>query len=451
MRTWLENRWEILSTNFWTLPAAMALAALVLCLGLVAVDTKVTIDFGGPLGWLNIGTIEGVRTLLATLVGSLVTVLALVFSITIVALTLAASQLGPRLLRSFMRDRSNQGVIGVFTATFLYTLIALLSVGRLEARGVVPHITVVGAFVLTTLSVAVLVYFIHHVSESIQAPNVIVGVAGELVDVVRRIYPQNDPENTPEEPSEPPREVWSREAGRATSTRSAYIQAINEGRLVSVAESRDLVLDVLVRPGDFIVEEGSLAVVYGEEPMDEETAESIRDAFFMGDRRTATQDVEYVLMQLVEIAVRALSPGINDPFTAMTCVDRIGAAMCVLASRVEPPRRLADGDGMLRVVLDRTDFEGIMDTGFRQIRQHGASQPAVLVRMLETLATIASAARTDTQRESVRKHADAVSRAAAGLPEELDRRDVEGRHNAVMSALGESDGSETGPLKESEA
>jgi uncharacterized membrane protein len=438
VRTWFENRWEILSTNFWTLPAAMALAALALCLVLVAVDTRITIDFGGPLGWLNIGTIEGVRTLLATLVGSIVTVLALVLSITIVALTLAASQLGPRLLRSFMRDRSNQGVIGVFTATFLYTLIALLSVGRLEARGVVPHITVVAAFVLTTLSVAVLVYFINHIAESIQAPNVVVAVSRELEGVIERLYPPNDPESAPEEPEEPSREIWSLEAGRVRSSRSAYIQALNEGRLLSVAESKGAVIEVVQRPGDFVTAGQTMAVVYGEEPLDDDALDAVRDAFYLGDRRTATQDVEYVLMQLVEIAVRALSPGINDPFTAMTCIDRIGSAMSLLASRGERPDRLGDGEGRLRVVLDRTDFDGTMDTGFRQIRQHGASQAAVLVRLMEALAMIAVAARTEAQRSSVLKHAAAVARAGQSLPDELDRKDVEGRHRAVLSALGDT-------------
>jgi uncharacterized membrane protein len=417
----------------------MALAALVLCLVLVAVDTRVTIDFGGPLGWLNMGSIEGVRTLLATLVGSLVTVLALVFSITMVALTLAASQLGPRLLRNFMRDRSNQTVIGVFTATFLYTLIALLSVGRLEARGVVPHITIVGAFALTTWSVAVLVYFIHHVSESIQAPNVVLAVARELESVIARLYPPYDPESAPEEPRDPSPDVWSREAGRVTSGRSAYVQAINEDHLVSVAAHHDLVVETGHRPGDFVVAGGTLAIVYGDTPIDEEKAGTLRDAFYLGDRRTATQDLEYVLMQLVEIAVRALSPGINDPFTAMTCVDRIGSAMALLAGRAERAERLGDEDGALRVVLDRTDFAGIMDTAFRQIRQHGASQTAVLIRILETLTTVAERARTDAQRDAVRKQVHATARAGEELPEELDRRDVAGRVGAVLSALGETD------------
>ncbi|MBD3367892.1 MAG: DUF2254 domain-containing protein [Candidatus Eisenbacteria bacterium] len=438
MRTWLENRLEILSTNFWTLPAAMAVAALALSLSLVSIDMRVTIDFGGPVGWLNIGSIEGVRTLLATLVGSLVTVLALVFSITIVALTLAASQLGPRLLRNFMRDRSNQGVIGVFTATFLYTLVALLSVGRLEARGVVPHITVFGAFVLTTWSVAVLVYFIHHVSESIQAPNVVLAVSRELEGVITRLFPPNDPEAAPEEPTKPPKDIWSREAGEACSPRSAYVQAINEGKLVSVAKAHDVVLDVELRPGDFVAAGQALASAYGDEPLEEDAREAIADAFFLGERRTATQDVEYVLMQLVEIAVRALSPGINDPFTAMTCIDRIGSALGLLMSRAERPRRLADDDGALRVVLDRTDFDGIMGTGLRQIRQHGSSQAAVLIRMLEVLARLGGTARTDEQRASIRKHADAVARAGEALSEESDRMDIVGRHRAVLAALGDT-------------
>jgi uncharacterized membrane protein len=188
MSTWVQNKWDLLKANFLFVPVAMSLALVAACLILSTLDARLDIPAGGPLAWLRGGDPEGVRSLLIALVGSLMTALSIVFSVTIVALTLAATQFGPRLLRSFMRDRSNQVVLGVFISTFLYCLLALRMVGRAEAPEQLPHLTVLGGFVLACIAFAVLIYFIHHMAQSMQAPRVVTAVAAELNHIIELTF-----------------------------------------------------------------------------------------------------------------------------------------------------------------------------------------------------------------------------------------------------------------------
>jgi uncharacterized membrane protein len=207
--------------------------------------------------------------------------------------------------------------------------------------------------------------------------------------------------------------------------------------LLAAATSGDLLVVSLHRPGDFVVEGECLARIHGAEP-DGEACRQIRSAFILGPRRTATQDPEFVLFELVEIAVRALSPGVNDPRTAMSCTDYIVAALCRLQERGMPRRVLADEEGRPRVWLDQTSFTGICNAGLDQIRQHGRTDVAVTARLLEGLAAVARRASTDEQREAVMRQARMVMRGARDLPEELDRQAIEERFALVEAALPES-------------
>jgi len=434
MKASLENRWEALRTNFWFVPAFMVAGAVALFAGLLTLDAAVATAGA----WVHFGTVEGIRVLLGVLIGSLATALSVVFSITIVALTLAASQLGPRLLRTFMRDRANQVTLGLFVSTFVYCLLTLVSIGKAEQRPETPDITILGGLLLTLASLAVLVYFIHHVAEALQAPNVILAVSRELEWVIDREFPETlKPSDREKEP--PPTTDLPQKAGDIAATEDEYIQAIDVAGLVDVAAERDLVIRVTHRPGDFVVRGEPLAVVYGAETLEGDVERMIRrmmrTAFILGVRRTSVQDVEYVLTQLVEMAVRALSPGINDPFTAMTCVEKLEAALCHLAGRRMPPVQRCDEEGRLRLILDQTTFAGICNSAFDQVRQHARTDAAVMIRMLEALHVIARYVRTDEQRQAVWRQAAMIHRAGQDLPEPLDRKDAEERFQAIEKAL----------------
>jgi uncharacterized membrane protein len=465
MRTWLENQWDLLRTNFLFFPLLMSAASVAVWVGISILDRYITLPETPGWGWLRAGGAEGVRSLLSALVGSLMTALSIVFSITVVALTLAATQLGRRLLRSFMRDRTNQLILGVFISTFLYCLLTLRRVGQSTDAADLPHITILGGFLLAIVAFGVLIYFIHHVARSIQAPNVITAVSQELNWVIDTQFPEEAGEEAGEEgdgAAEAAENELPEETGVVAAEWDAYLQAIDVSGLTELAREQNVVLKLLRRPGDFVAGGEALVLVYSagdvEGALDqaasalrrslawaemagsvgrrrEAAIAALRRPLIFGSRRTATQDVEFVMLQLVEIATRALSPGINDPFTAMTCIDRLSAAMCRLAGRRMPGRSRFDEDGNLRLILDQTGFEGLLNTAFRQICQSGRGNAAVIVRLLEALHRIAEQASRSEQYAAIWHHARIALRAGEELPEKLDRESIAQRIEALKKHL----------------
>lgn len=425
--TWFQNRWDAYRSNFWFLPATMSLAAIATCLFLLHVDRSA----GFLLPETGAGSLNAMRSVLAVLIGALVTALSIVFSSTVVVLTLAASQLGPRLLRTYVRDRSNQVLIGVFSSTVFYNLTALFVVGRLQESRGIPNLTVLGGFLMTCAALFVLIYFIHHVARNIQAPNVILSVSEELRALIRRTYPELD-EGGEEQEESPvlPQKVTSLHA-----TGTGYIQAVDERTLLVLTTEQQLVLRTWRRPGDFVIQGEHLADVHGTGIFDEELLPSLAGCFILGENRTATQDVEFVLIEIVEIAIRALSPGINDPFTAKTCVDRLAEALCLLADREQPRVFHRDGDTNLRLVLDQPTFGSFCDAAFHQIRQHGSSDVYVLIHLIESLNRIMLHARNDRQKEAIWRHAALVNNAGQSLPEEGDRQDLDRRFKLLTETF----------------
>lgn len=430
--TWFQNKWDAYRTNFWFLPATMSLSAIAACLFLLRVDRSA----GFLLPETGAGSLNAMRSVLAVLISALVTALSIVFSSTVVVLTLAASQLGPRLLRTYVRDRSNQVLIGIFSSTVFYNLTALFVVGRLEESRGIPNFTVLGGFLMTCAALFVLIYFIHHVARSIQAPNVILSVSQELLGLIRRTYPERNKSEEPlfASPLLPAKIAALHSAG------SGYIQAVDAKTLLAVTTEEDLVLRTWHRPGDFVIEGEHLADIHGTGTIDEELPGSLAACFILGENRTATQDVEFVLIEIVEIAVRALSPGINDPFTAKACVDRLAEALCLLADREQPKTFHRDGEDHLRLVLDQPTFGGFCDAAFHQIRQHGASDVYVLIHLMESLNRIMLHARNDRQKEAVWRHAALVIRAGQRLPEENDREDLNLRFKLLTETFGQTPG-----------
>ena len=378
--------------------------------------------------------------MLSTVAGSMMTIASVTFSITIVALQLASAQFGPRLLRNFMRDRGNQLAIGTFIATFTYCLLILRTVNGTEGQVFVPHISVSVGLILTLASLGILIYFIHHSAESIQAENVISGVSRDLLSAIERLYPAT----LGKEPIEVLKEGKTSHlpAGFAANCRSIsaprsdYLQAIDVVRLLKLARKKDIVIALDQRPGKFFFKGNDLARVWPSDRVDDDLADEINNAFYFGKRRTLTQDVEFAIDQLVEVAVRALSPGINDPFTAINCVDRLGAALCVLVEKFIPSPYRYDEDGNLRVVTDASTIPGIIDAAFNQIRQAGRADTAVTIRLLETIVAVGRDTRDPAFLDPLRRQADAIHRGSQdGLQDKNDRADAEERYRAAIVIL----------------
>jgi uncharacterized membrane protein len=419
--TWFQNKWDSFRGNFWFLPTTMSIAAIVVCLLLLQFDQRV----GFILPETGAGSLNSMRSVLAVLIGALVTALSIVFSSTVVVLTLAASQLGPRLLRTYVRDRSNQVLIGIFSSTVFYNLTALFVLGRLQESGGIPNFTVLGGFLMTCAALFVLIYFIHHVARNIQVPNVILNVSQELLNLIRNTYPEIEgkeaaTEEVTNERSELPETVTPIHA-----VSSGYIQAVSTAVLMDLAKENNLVIQTMHRPGHFIIRKEVLARVHSNEPVPEEVESMIANCFILGNTRTATQDVEFVMIEIVEIAVRALSPGINDPFTARTCVDRLAEALCLLADRQQPNTDHFDDEGNLRLILDQGTFESFCGAAFHQIRQHASSDVYVLLHMMESLVRIMEHVRNIEQKKVLWHHAEMIHNAGQRLAEEWDRKDLE--------------------------
>lgn len=440
MKIRIVNYWERLSENYWFLPALMVFLAIVLSYVTLAVDRRVALESARLPAWIDSGGAEGARTLLSTVAGSMITIAGVTFSITIVALALASSQFGPRLLSNFMRDRGNQLVLGAFISTFTYCLLVLRAVRSVGENVFVPHVSVTTAILLALASVGVLIYFFHHVSHSIRAENLIALVGSDLESAIDRLFPESKPTGRMEpwlRQEEDMPEGFEEEARAVDADEDGTLQAINYETLGTLAAEEDCLLRLAHRPGSFIAQGAMLAQVWPGDRLDEELAEAIRNAFLLGVERSTLQDVEFAVYQLVEIAVRALSPGINDPFTAIACIDQLGTSLARLAERKIPSAYHYDEDGRLRLIADSLTFDGVIDAAFNQIRQHGAGDVAVTIRLLEALAIIAGHTRTERQRTALHRHAQMIRRASErAIPEEGDREDVERRFEAVLKALG---------------
>jgi uncharacterized membrane protein len=437
MRLWLTHKWEYLRDSFWFLPTLMVAAAVGLSFGMIRLDKSTDVQtWITSLGWTFSRGPEGSRAVLSTVAASMMTIASVTFSITIVALQLASTQFGPRLLRNFMRDRGNQVAIGTFIATFTYCLLVLRTVNGTDSEPFVPHASVTVGLLLALASLGVLIYFIHHAAESIQAESVIGEVSLELERAIDRLYPERLGENPCKRPNNSESaESTMAPASTISSPASDYLQSIDVERLLQLAQRHDIVLTLVQRPGRFCFKGGVLLEARPRERVDDALRETLQDCFYFGSRRTLVQDIEYAIDQLVEVAVRALSPGVNDPFTAVNCVDRLGAALCTLAEREFPSRFRVDDQGTLRVVTNASTAPGLIDACFDQIRQASEGNVSLTIRLLETIGEIARHTQDERFHASLWEQAEAIFRGSErSSPDACDSHDVESQFALVRES-----------------
>ncbi|RYG42230.1 DUF2254 domain-containing protein, partial [bacterium] len=375
--------WEKLRTNYWFVPGLMSICAIVLSFVLVGLDRTVRDDMVRELGWVYSGGPEGARGVLSTIAGSVIGVAGTTFSITIAVLSLATGQFGPRLLRGFMRDRGNQVVLGTFTSTFLYCLLVLRTVRGTDETTYVPHLSVTFAVLLAILNMAVLIYFVNHVAESIQVSRIIEKVGEEVDASIDRLFPEEI--GTTEGRTALP------EGSSATirAEESGYVVSVDDDSLLRTAEKHDLVLKLIARPGDHIIRGMPLLSVW---PEVGESGDALQGAYALSRTRTSFQDAEFALMELAEIGVRALSPGTNDPFTAIACLDRLAVSMCALAERQRPSAFRHGKQGNLRIVAEPYPYGRLVEAAFGHLRHAAKGQPAVTERLRISLDLVASRA-----------------------------------------------------------
>jgi uncharacterized membrane protein len=428
-------RREALRTNLWLVPTVEIMLTGALFAGTYLIDRAA---YDGSIhlpSFVISGSADAARQILTAIAAAVITVVTLVFSITIVTLTLASTQFGPRMLRNFIRDRITQLTLGTFVATFVYAILALISIAPSSHGEFVPHLSVTVTMVLVVLDVAVLVVFIDHIAKSIQLPQVIASIAGDLSRAIDADSALPAPVGLKAGPSLA--EVMVRldeDSGVVRAPRSGYLQFVRIDALVEVAARSGAVIRLAHRPGHFVLQGQPLAEVWPAAAAPG-VARTLGGAHATGPHRTLTQDLSFAVDQLVEIAIRALSPAVNDTFTAIACIDWLGDALCKIAERWQPDAVHRDATGRVRVIARTVEFRRLAERAHDKIRQASRAMPAVMIRQLETIAKVMTYTSSAEQRAVLVEQAEMILRSSEeSVPEAADRMDVRRRHAAVLSA-----------------
>lgn len=367
----------------WFLPTLLAVCGVVLAFVLVAIDRAIGTKFGDLPFFFGVEP-SGASNVLAIIAGSTITVAGTVYSITIVALTLASTQFSPRILRNFMRDTGNQFVLGVLVGIFAYCIIVLRTIksGGDESANFVPSIAVVCGVLLGLLGVGFLIYFIHHVATSIQATSIISTIADETVAEIEEKYPLSYHEKQFDK--QIVAGLSAKKWLKIPSDETGYIQNADTDALFEIANRLDLIVQMRRRVGEFTIKGLPLLQISARNENfkpDENLIAEFNNAYDIGNFRTVEGDVAFGLRQIVDISLKALSPAINDTTTALSCIDYLTAIMVCLAKRSScPPLHFLNGE--LRLVINQQRFEDYFDLAFNQIRQNASGNVAVLIRLL---------------------------------------------------------------------
>jgi uncharacterized membrane protein len=427
----VESDWrnETLRTNLWLIPAIESVAAVLLFVLTRGIDHAAFHHEVSLPSWVISGSPDAARQILSSLAAAIITVVGVVFSIMIVTLTLASTQFGPRMLRTFIRDRGTQITLGTFVATFFYTMLVLISIGSTF----VPHLSVTTALVLTVIDLGVLIYFIHHTATAIQLPAVIASIAHELTRAIdAETGGTSWQAGLANGPSPAVLQARLDRGGRVVAApASGYLRFVRQATLIRIAAEYDAVIRLHYRPGHFLVQGHPLATVWPPEVADK-IGRRLERVHITGPLRTLGQDIAFGIDQLVEIAIRALSPAVNDTFTALTCVDWLGDSLCKIAIQWHPYVYYRDRGGEIRLITAPVSYERLVQRSFEKVRQAADGMPAVLIRQLDALYKIMAVAPASRSQVLLDQAAMIQRVNLRTVPEEADRADITVRYEALL-------------------
>ncbi|SHL96542.1 DUF2254 domain-containing protein [Hymenobacter psychrotolerans] len=439
----LRALWQHLNASLWFVPTLMVAAAIGLAFALVFLDAGIRHDWVPDYPLLFGAGSDGARGMLTAIAGSMVTVAALIFSLTLSTLAQVSSQYTSRVLRNFMRDRANQVVLGFFVSIFVYCLIVLRTIRGGDEGGFIPSLAVLMGLVLALVSIGVLIFFIHHMATAIQASTIIRHATEETQAAIARLFPEQlGEEADPAQAQELLRQAGQLHWQPVPAGATGYVQSMDEEALLALARRLGGVVRLEHGMGGFVARGAALASVARYEPaapmaLTGELTAQLNDCFSLGSQRTIEQDAGFGLRQLVDIALKALSPGINDTTTALIGIDHLSALLAQLADRhFEQPWR-TDHE-RVRVIAVRPTFGGYLATAFDQIRGSADGNVAVYLRLLTALATIGQRTQAPARRQALRQQADLIAEAARRtLPTDYEREQVRQRLAEVAAAFGE--------------
>lgn len=434
-------RWEALRTTFWLVPTVLIIVAGVLFFATFEIDWAA---YHGHLSlpfWIRSGSADAGRQVLIAIAAAVITVIGVVFSITILALTLASQQFGPRMMRNFVRDVGNQVTLGIFVATFVYSVLALVAIFNGPHGDFVPHLSITVAEALLLVDLGVLIYFIHHIAKSIQLPEVIAGIARDLTRAIDDEFPElghRAPTRSPEANGRSVaelRQLIEERGGRVPATVSGYLQFVGYAQLVDIAAHTDAVIRLDHRPGHFIVAGQPLATVWPGGAAGQ-VALALAKAHVTGPHRTLMQDPVFAIDQLEEIAIRALSPAVNDTFTALTCIDWLSAGLSRVSGRTLAEGVYRDRFGRVRLIESDPSYARIVNRSFDKIRQAARAMPAVIIRMIDALGSIVAETTSSEQRGVLAHQAEMILRGAEeSVAEPNDLTDIRDRYERLIELI----------------
>jgi len=404
MKTRIANLWEVLHDSYWFTPSLMVIASIIVALAMLCMDHRVDIDVYkfGNISFVYSGGIDSARDILSDIAASIIAIAGVSFSVTVVALSLASSEYGPRLLRHYMRNTGTQVVLGVFVSTFVYCLLVYCQIPDEGVWDQPPRLAVSFGVVLAFVSIAFFIYFIHHMSEFMRADVIITAAFHELMTRIEDLYPEDlglDVEQIPEDMDFHLPADFESTSQPLTVANSAYLQAIASETLMQLASKHDLLLRLDCRPGEFLIRNRPIARVWPKERVSAELETELIDAFICGYHRTPEQDVGFAINELVEITLRALSPSLNDPYTAISCIDRLTAGLCRLSERRFPSRVRFDAEHRPRIVARVFSFEELAREALDPIRRNSAQDELVKVHLARSLRIVIDHARVQSRQQ----------------------------------------------------
>ena len=426
-RVTTRHNWDRLKVSFWFFPVVMSLGAILLSWVLYWLDGLVPNEILEKSRIILSGSPDQIRTMFVSMAGTILATAGVVFTLLTLPLSTVAAQYGSRLLRVFLGDRTTQLVLGMFVATFVYCLAAALSIPPTEVEPDGPQITITVGLFLMLATFASLILLVQHISTMLQAPNIAAAAGAELRNVVLAEIPEQVEkiDGIKGELKIIPDTLVKKEGYPLIVRQSGSIQYIDPDYILTLAQENDLIIHLLRKPGHIVWRGMQVATVWPANRVDEDLERLLQNAFRIGNTRTPTQDVAYGFNQLVEMAVRAMSPAINDPYTAMTCLNYIGEGLALFVRQGEKSPYYYDQDNQLRLILEPITFTELIDGAIDMLRHASCDNASVLIHMLKVIQTISQEADSSYANKELFRHIELIrEEAKAGSLIDSDRERI---------------------------
>jgi len=441
----LIKLWQDLQSSYYFIPALMGLGAIILAVITSQIDRNLGTNHEKYLGWFSANSPEGARAILSTIAGSMITVAGVTFSMTMVAVTSASAQFGPRLIGNFMRDKANQFTLGTFTSTFVYCLLIMrvtrtgdpANVGN-QVSAIIPNVSLLVVFGMTLISVGVLIYFVHHIPETLNVGKVTARLGRELRTTIQKISDEDDKNIQSDVDLS---RLTQKDALAIKSDDEGYLQTFNKEALLKLAKEHGLIIRIQFRPGDFCIKGNVIAHVWGcHDGNSEKVEQKIKTSFALGGERTVHQNVLFLVDELVEILARALSPGVNDPFTAINCMNWFHSALNYLSHATPPSPYKVDDEGELRLIIFPISFDRFLSVICDQSRPYISTDSNATFHMISILTELAARCEDETRKEDIiEKLKDLNQAAQQHLPSKPDQRDLKARYLKSLDIIKDPD------------